>query len=82
MLGHSDRAGTGNDPRAQSWNSAHPSRGCSQDGLRSTGGVGLFYCFATIPEWRSDRNGGRAGRHLFTDGPSLVSIGRRKDKEQ
>jgi len=46
MLGHSDRTGLANDPRAQSWNSAHPSRDCSQDGLKSTGGVGLFYCFA------------------------------------
>jgi hypothetical protein len=24
----------------------HPSRGCSQDDLRMTGGAGLFYCFA------------------------------------
>jgi hypothetical protein len=47
MLGHSDRTGIGNDPRAQSWNSSHLSRDCSQDGLKSTGGVGLFYCFAT-----------------------------------
>ena len=47
MLGHSDRAGIGNDPRGQSWNSSPPSRDCSQDGLRSTGGAGLFYCFAT-----------------------------------
>jgi hypothetical protein len=47
MLGHSDRAGTTNDPQGQSWNSSHPSRDCSQDGLKSTGGVGLFYCFAT-----------------------------------
>jgi hypothetical protein len=47
MLGHSDRAGTTNDPRGQSWNSSHPSRDCSLDGLKSTGGVGLFYCFAT-----------------------------------
>lgn len=43
QLGHSDRNGGGN----QSWNSAHPSRGCSQDNLVSTGGAGLFYCFAT-----------------------------------
>ena len=47
MLGHSDRAGTTDDPRGQSWNSSHPSRDCSEDGLKSTGGVGLFYCFAT-----------------------------------
>lgn len=43
QLGHSDRSGGGNT----SWNSAHPSRGCSQENLVSTGGAGLFYCFAT-----------------------------------
>ena len=42
QLGHSDRNGGGNT----SWNSTHPSRGCSQDNLVSTGGAGLFYCFA------------------------------------
>jgi hypothetical protein len=42
QLGHFDRSGANN----QSWNSAHPSRGCSQDNLVSTGGAGLFYCFA------------------------------------
>src|SRR6516225_990032 len=47
MVGHSDRAGLTNDPQGQSWNSSHPSRDCSQNGLRSTGGAGLFYCFAT-----------------------------------
>ncbi|RPH60623.1 MAG: lectin, partial [Acidobacteria bacterium] len=31
---------------ATSWNSAHPSRGCSQGDLQATGGGGLFYCFA------------------------------------
>jgi hypothetical protein len=45
MLGHHDRMGGGEDPT--SWSAAHRSRGCSQDGLRSTGGAGLFYCFAT-----------------------------------
>ena len=47
MLGHSDRTGTTDDPRGKSWNSSHPSRDCSQDGFKSTGGAGLFYCFAT-----------------------------------
>jgi hypothetical protein len=42
QLGHSDRSGGGNT----SWNSTHPSRGCSQENLISTGGAGLFYCFA------------------------------------
>ncbi len=42
QVGHHDRHGGGNT----SWNAAHPSRGCSQAGLVSTGGSGLFYCFA------------------------------------
>jgi hypothetical protein len=44
QVGHFDRMGT--DPRGRSWNSAHASRGCSPQDLRSTGGAGLFYCFA------------------------------------
>jgi hypothetical protein len=50
MLGHIDRNGTSDDPPQKSWNSAHPSPGsgggCTQADLRSTGGAGLFYCFA------------------------------------
>jgi hypothetical protein len=42
IVGHHDRTGGGNS----SWNAAHGSRGCSQDNLVSTGGAGLFYCFA------------------------------------
>ena len=45
LVGHHDRQGGGTNPT--SWNSAHPSRGCSQENLRSSGGDGLFYCFAT-----------------------------------
>ncbi len=37
-LGHHDRG---------AWNSAHDSRGCSQEALRASGGDGLFYCFAS-----------------------------------
>jgi hypothetical protein len=44
QVGHHDRQGGGTAPT--SWNSAHPSRGCSQENLRSSGGDGLFYCFA------------------------------------
>jgi hypothetical protein len=44
QVGHHDRMGQG--ATATSWNSAHPSRGCSQQDLQSTGGAGLFYCFA------------------------------------
>jgi hypothetical protein len=36
-VGHHDYA---------AWNSTHDSRGCSQSALVSTGGDGLFYCFA------------------------------------
>jgi hypothetical protein len=50
MVGHHDRQGLLDTESAKSWNSAHPSRGnnggCSQEDLRSTGGNGLFYCFA------------------------------------
>jgi gluconolactonase len=42
QVGHFDRTGGGNT----SWNSAHGSRGCSQDNLVKTGGAGLLYCFA------------------------------------
>ena len=51
MVGHHDRQGLRDDDASKSWNSSHPSRGpgggCSQDDLKSTGGNGLFYCFAT-----------------------------------
>jgi hypothetical protein len=50
MLGHIDRQGLRDDDASKSWNSSHPSRGpgggCTQDDLKSTGGAGLFYCFA------------------------------------
>ena len=50
MLGHIDREGLRDDAESKSWNASHPSRGsdggCSQADLRSTGGAGLFYCFA------------------------------------
>ena len=44
QVGHHDRTGGGANP--SSWNSAHGSRGCSQENLQGTGGNGLFYCFA------------------------------------
>jgi hypothetical protein len=50
MVGHHDRQGLRDDDASKSWNSSHPSRGpeggCSQADLKSTGGDGLFYCFA------------------------------------
>jgi hypothetical protein len=50
MLGHIDRQGLREDAASHSWNSSHLSRGpdggCSQADQRTTGGDGLFYCFA------------------------------------
>lgn len=54
IVGHHDRTGhdgstTGSTRRLlnpRSWTFAHQTRGCSQEALRSTGGEGLFYCFA------------------------------------
>ena len=51
MVGHHDRMGLDDSPPAKSWNTSHPTRGqgggCSLAALRSTGGAGLIYCFAT-----------------------------------
>lgn len=44
QVGHIDRMGRG--ATGSSWNSAHPSRGCSQQNLIATGGNGYLYCFA------------------------------------
>jgi hypothetical protein len=46
IVGHHDRVGLRDDEPSKSWNSSHPSRGCSQDALRGSGGDGLIYCFA------------------------------------
>jgi hypothetical protein len=46
QLGHHDRLGLKDDAPAHSWNSAHPSQGCSDAKLAATGGAGLLYCFA------------------------------------
>jgi hypothetical protein len=47
IVGHHDRIGLKKTTRhMKSWNSSHGSRGCSQDQLKSSGGAGLFYCFA------------------------------------
>jgi hypothetical protein len=51
VVGHADRQGLRDDEPSKSWNSSHPSRGpdggCSQADLKSTGGDGLLYCFAS-----------------------------------
>jgi hypothetical protein len=47
IVGHHDRDGTNPDPVANvSWNSSHPTPGCSPEALKRTGGAGLLYCFA------------------------------------
>ena len=46
MVGHHDRKGLRDDAESKSWNSSHPTRGCSEEALRATGGGGLLYCFA------------------------------------
>ena len=46
VVGHHDRQGLNDSDAAKSWNSSHPSKGCSQDALKGTGGNGYFYCFA------------------------------------
>lgn len=46
QVGHHDRQGLSDKVHAKSWNHSHPSRGCSQEALRSSGGNGLYYCFA------------------------------------
>ena len=46
IVGHHDRIGLKDTRHMKSWNSSHGSAGCSQDKLKSTGGAGLFYCFA------------------------------------
>jgi len=43
QLGHYDRVSVN---ASMSWVTAHPSRGCSPEGLADSGGAGLFYCFA------------------------------------
>jgi hypothetical protein len=44
QVGYFDRSGPGENPN--SWNSAHPTNGCSEQDLHNSGGAGLFYCFA------------------------------------
>ncbi len=46
IVGHVDRKGLRFDAAAISWNASHPSRGCSADMLKASGGAGLLYCFA------------------------------------
>jgi hypothetical protein len=45
-VGHHDRMGLRDDAPSKSWNASHPSRGCSYEKLKASGGAGLLYCFA------------------------------------
>lgn len=46
IVGHHDRIGLNDSAPMKSWNSSHGTRGCGMEALKSTGGGGLFYCFA------------------------------------
>jgi len=46
MTGHHDRGSAVVTSWGTSWNSSHPTVGCDMESIRSTGGDGLFYCFA------------------------------------
>ncbi len=46
MVGHHDREGLTDTEQARSWNASHPSKACSIEALRSSGGDGRIYCFA------------------------------------
>lgn len=46
IVGHNDRQGLKDTRHMTSWNSSHGTKSCGQEALKSTGGAGLFYCFA------------------------------------
>ena len=46
IVGHNDRRGLKDTRHMTSWNSSHGTKACGPDALVSTGGAGLFYCFA------------------------------------
>lgn len=46
LVGHHDRIGRDDSAPMKSWNSSHLTRGCSAENFVTTGGAGLFYCFA------------------------------------
>lgn len=46
MVGHSDKGGSCCGDRANSWNSAHESAGCTLPALQAMGGNARYYCFA------------------------------------
>lgn len=46
IVGHHDRIGRDESAPMKSWSSSHLTRGCSVENFTTTGGAGLFYCFA------------------------------------
>lgn len=46
MVGHHDRIGFNDSEVMKSWNASHRTTGCSLEAFNSSGGAGLFYCFA------------------------------------
>ena len=46
IVGHHDRVGLNESAPMKSWNASHGTRACDMASLKSTGGSGLFYCFA------------------------------------
>lgn len=46
MVGHHDRIGFNDSEVMKSWNASHRTTGCSLEAFKSSGGAGLFYCFA------------------------------------
>jgi hypothetical protein len=49
FVGHENRTGTNGPPANASWNSSHPTPGCSQADFVAVGGNGRIYCFAVTP---------------------------------
>jgi hypothetical protein len=49
FVGHVNRTGTNGPPANASWNSSHPTPGCSQADFARVGGSGRIYCFAVSP---------------------------------
>ena len=47
IVGHHDRIGLNESAPMKSWNHSHPSKACDMAALKSTGGDGRMYCFAT-----------------------------------
>jgi hypothetical protein len=46
IVGHHDRIGLNESAPMKSWNSSHPTQGCSVEAFNKTGGSGLMFCFA------------------------------------